>query len=191
MNYKLILADVLSGSFCDTGHYHCPFIRQNGTIIFPSGVLRPDGSFNGATRLQDEIERRVSDRSGSGPELYGCGPCPHLVYRISDTIERIGDTLIVTGRRNVGFGSHRTDVPRRDVVRIVPTDEFEKLLTECAPTGHHDIGLNAGAPLDGLEEHRGGSGIRYLVCRIGPDLLFMYADIASVVQTTLCKNSIV
>jgi len=72
--------------------------------------------------------------------------------KISDTIERIGDELIITGRRNIGFGSRRTDVPRRDVARILPTDEFERMLIECMPTGHHVTGLNAGAPVDGLSE---------------------------------------
>lgn len=99
--------------------------------------------------------------------------------KISDTIERVGDKLIITGRRNVGFGSRRTDVPRRDVVRIVPTDEFERLLAECVPTGHRTIGLNAGAPVDGLEEYRGDSGIRYLVDATGAGFRFVYADAAS------------
>lgn len=78
MDYKLVLADVLSGSFCDTGHFYCPVIRQDGAIVFPSGILRPDGSFSGADRLRDELERPVSRSNRSGPELYGCGPCPHM-----------------------------------------------------------------------------------------------------------------
>lgn len=100
--------------------------------------------------------------------------------KISDTIERIGDELIITGRRNIGFGSRRTDVPRRDVARILPTDEFERMLIECMPTGHHVTGLNAGAPVDGLSEYRGDSGIRYLVDATGPGFAFRYADAASI-----------
>jgi len=100
--------------------------------------------------------------------------------KISDTLERVVDTLIITGRRNVGFGSRRTDVPRRDIVRIVPTAEFERLMAECAPSGHHKIGLNSGAPVDGLSEYRGDSGIRYLVDATRPGFAFRYADAGSI-----------
>lgn len=102
--------------------------------------------------------------------------------KISEFVELSDDrrTLIVTGRRSTGFGLGRTDVPMRDVVRILPAAEFERLLAECAPTGHRDIGLNAGAPVDGLEEYRGQSGIRYLVDATGPGRKFVYADAASV-----------
>lgn len=75
IDYQRILADVRRGGFCDSGHYHCPLVRHDGAIIFPSGILRPDGSFRGAARLREELERDVV--SATGPEMHGCGPCPH------------------------------------------------------------------------------------------------------------------
>lgn len=106
--------------------------------------------------------------------------------KVSEFVELSEDrrTLIVTGSRSTGFGSRRADVPRRDVVRIVPAEEFEWLRTACAPTGYHQIGFNAGAPVDGLEEYRGASGIRYLVDATGPDRQFVYADAATIPQPT-------
>lgn len=74
IDYQRILSDVSAGHFCDTGHFYCPVIRPDGCIVFPSGIVRPDGSFNGAARLREELERDVAP---SPPEYGGSGPCPH------------------------------------------------------------------------------------------------------------------
>jgi hypothetical protein len=102
--------------------------------------------------------------------------------QITKTAERISDDeLLITGRVTVGFGLSADYAPRRDYVRIIPTEEFERLLTEQKPSGYHSIGCNRGAPLDGLELSVGGtSGIRYLVDATGAGVHYVYADAATV-----------
>lgn len=55
-NFSFLMQHVRRGQFCDTGHYYCPRVREDGSLVFPSGVVRPDGSFKGAKMLLEHIE---------------------------------------------------------------------------------------------------------------------------------------
>lgn len=101
--------------------------------------------------------------------------------KITEQVELCDGRLIVTGTNTAGFGFDAKDVPLRDYVEIIPTEEFDRLAAECKPCEFHAHGLNAGAPSDGgLDLHIGRSGIRYLVDRGGPGMTYVYADAATV-----------
>lgn len=60
MNAESVRAAARAGDFCDVGHYYCPHF-QNGSLVFPSGVLRADGTFHGAERLREMLSAIPAD----------------------------------------------------------------------------------------------------------------------------------
>ena len=70
MNYVKLLAQLRAGYFCTAGHHYCPCIRDDGAIIFASGLVRPDGRFFGSLRLRQALEMAQSQ------ELPTWGGCP-------------------------------------------------------------------------------------------------------------------
>ena len=51
-NAAAVRAAVAAGDFCDVGHYHCPHVRaSDGSVVFPSGILHPDDTFEGSHAL--------------------------------------------------------------------------------------------------------------------------------------------
>jgi hypothetical protein len=60
VDYKALLERVEHGHFCDTGHYYCPSVAEDGTITFPSGgKVKADGSFKGPPALLEQINREI------------------------------------------------------------------------------------------------------------------------------------
>lgn len=59
VDYKLVLDAAQHEHYCDVGHYYCPTLRADGALIFPSGIVRPDGTFSGARALYDLLCRPV------------------------------------------------------------------------------------------------------------------------------------
>ena len=79
VDYSKVMAHVRRGQWCDTGHYYCPRIREDGTIVFPSGIVRPDGKFQGAAQLLSEIILRCDESLPVfAPGSFGAKPedCP-------------------------------------------------------------------------------------------------------------------
>jgi len=72
LNYRSILNDVTTNRFCDgddTDHRYCPYVRKDGAIQFPSGIVRPDGRFEGAEKLLVMLQE---SRSPNSRELLVC-----------------------------------------------------------------------------------------------------------------------
>lgn len=82
MNYDLVARAARAGLFNDVGHYKAPLIRPDGAVVFPSGIVRPDGTFRGAARLREMLlgltEERVSAEEAETQTAYkpGC-PCAY------------------------------------------------------------------------------------------------------------------
>ena len=58
----------------------------------------------------------------------------------------------MTGRTTQGFGLSAETVSYYCTVHVLSVEEFDNLITQNEPTGHHTIGFNQGAPRDGLVE---------------------------------------
>jgi hypothetical protein len=81
MNFNAIMQVARDGGFCDCGHYYCPRMRTDGALVFPSGILHPDGTFNGAKRLGAELENLSNYQRAREPgKWFAAGEHPMISF---------------------------------------------------------------------------------------------------------------
>lgn len=80
VDYTAVLDLVLRGHFTDCGGYYAPAVRSDGTVIFPSGKVTPDGQFNGAGRLLSQLQAELT-RPAYGSAGWEAHPSDGEAYR--------------------------------------------------------------------------------------------------------------
>jgi hypothetical protein len=70
LDYAAVLAAAQREAYCDVGHYKCPCLRPDGALVFPSGIVRQDGTFEGAARLYELLCAPAAPPESEDGECY-------------------------------------------------------------------------------------------------------------------------